>query len=253
MTKIKKASQLAAVTVLQSDEKIITADGSGTLHRVAPEDLANVMISPINLDGIFIIYHRSVDNSPVMCRPNKWPALQSAGEIADGVAIIEGGKVLVVAPTEAESLPWSSAAIAGGATTTSDRVTALNDWNGKTNTASIVAKSTTSAVTNTTSYAAGFCNLYGRANANGRGLTAGKWWLPALGEMMMIYANMSKINYCLELISGAAKLSETGYWVSTEGSATAAWAIHLQMGYINGGNTKASGKARVRPVSSYIE
>ena len=85
-------------------------------------------------DGVFIMYHRKSDDFPLMVKPHKWTSIQSSGEIADGVVVVEGGKCLVVAPTESASkLTWSSAAISGGGTTTSDRVTAINDWNGKTN------------------------------------------------------------------------------------------------------------------------
>ena len=126
------------------------------------------------------------------------------------------------------------------------------DWNGKANTASIISKSTSAAVTNTAAYAPGFCNLYSRVNANGKGLTAGKWWLPSVGEMMMIYANMTKINYCLSLISGAAQLVENWYWTSTEYSAANAWGLHLSSGTLFNWNTKASNKGRVRPVSAFI-
>ncbi len=134
-------------------------------------------------DGVFIMYHRKSDNSSLIVKPHKWTSLQNSGEIADGVAIVEGGKILVVAPTQATTkLTWSSGEVSGGGTTTWDRVTALNDWNGKTNTQKQIAASKEGAVTNTTSYAPGFCNLYSRSNANGKGLTAGKWWLPSLGE-----------------------------------------------------------------------
>lgn len=211
-------------------------------------------ITDFNLmfDGVFIMFHRKSDDFPLMVKPQKWPSYQNAGEIADGVVIVEGGKVLVVAPTEADTagLLWSSAAVSGGATTTSDRVTAMNDWNGKANTASIISKSTTAAVTNTAAYAPGFCNLYSRANANGKGLTAGKWWLPSVGEIMMICANMTKINYCLSLINGATQLPETWYWTSTENSATLAWYLTFSDGDL-GWTTKAR-RGRVRPVSAFI-
>lgn len=200
------------------------------------------------------MYHRKSDNFPLIVKSHKWPSLQSSGEIADGVAVVEGGKILIVAPTEASTtLTWSSAAISGGGTTTGDRVTALNDWNGKANTASQISKSTSSAVTNTASYAPGFCNLYSRANANGSGLTAGKWWLPSLGEMMMIYANMTKINYVLSLISGATQLVETAYWTSTESSATNTWSLHLSDGNATYYGAKASNAYRVRAVSAFID
>ena len=254
--KTKKLSGQTTVTTINSTDKFPITDANGKVTLVSLATLKASILDGMSLngmyEGIFIMYHRKSDNFPLMVKPHKWTNLQSSGEIADGVVVVEGGKVLVVAPTEATSkLTWSSAAISGGGTTTTDRVTAMNDWNGKANTASQISKSTSSAVTNTASYAPGFCNLYSRANANGNGLTAGKWWLPSLGEMMMIYANMTKINYALSLISGATQLVEDAYWTSTEYGATLAWTLNL-----NGGNagytTKASTTNRVRAVSAFI-
>ena len=72
-----------------------------------------------------------------------------------------------------------------------------------------------------------------------------------MGEMMMIYANMTKINYALSLINGATKLAEDWYWTSTEYSATYAWSLGLNTGGMNSG-AKASGRLRVRPFSAFI-
>lgn len=114
-------------------------------------------------DGVFIMYHRKNDDYSLIVKPRKWTSLQNNGEIADGVAIVEGGKILVVAPTQATTkLTWSSGEVSGGGTTTWNKVTALNDWNGKTNTQKQIAASKEGAVTNTASYAPGFCNLYSR-------------------------------------------------------------------------------------------
>ena len=154
--------------------------------------------------------------------------------------------MLVVAPTEATT-KWSSAAVSAGGKTTTDRLTALDDWTGKTSTAAQV----THAECNTTSYAPGFCHAYSRVNANGNGLTAGSWWLPSLGELMMIYANMRKINYALSLINGATQLAETWYWSSTEYSTTYAWFLGLSSGFANF-NAKAASQGRVRPVSAFL-
>ena len=204
-------------------------------------------------DGVFIMYHRKSDDYPLIVKPHKWTSLQNSGEIADGVAIVEGGKILVVAPTQATTkLTWSSGEVSGGGTTTWDRVTALNDWNGKTNTQKQIAASKEGAVTNTASYAPGFCNLYSRSNANGKGLTAGKWWLPSLGEMMMTFANMTKVNYALSVISGATQLVEDAYWTSTEASATGAWGLYLYNGHATNGGTKAAYQRYVRAVSAFI-
>ena len=256
--KTKKLSAQTTTTTVATGEKFAKVDANGKVTLIDLANLKTALLGGLNLngmmDGVFIMYHRKSDDYPLMVKPHKWTALQNAGEIADGVVVVEGGKVLVVAPTESDSagILWSSAAVSGGATTTSDRVTAMNDWNGKANTASIISKSTSAAVTNTAAYAPGFCNLYSRANANGKGLLAGKWWLPSVGEMMMIYANMTKINYCLSLISGATQLLENWYWTSTENSATYAWYLYLSRGYLANWNTKASLKGRVRPVSAFI-
>ncbi len=205
---------------------------------------------PIN-DGIFIMYHRKSDNYPLMVKPHKWSALQSSGEIAEGVVVVEGGKVLVVAPTEAIGLNWSSADVNGGGKSTSYRLTAFDDWGGKANTAAQI----THAECSSASYAPGYCHAYSRVNANGKGLTAGCWWLPSLGELMMIYANMQKINYALSLITGATRLAETTYWSSTENYANRAWGLNLATGSggADGWYSKTAAQYRVRPVSAFIQ
>jgi hypothetical protein len=246
----KKLSAQTTTTTVASGEKFPKVDSNGNVTLLPLANLQTAVMGgmPVNgiEDGIFIMYHRKSDNYPLMVKPHKWASLQTSGEIADGVVVVEGGKLLVVAPTQA-ALTWSSAAVSGGGVTTSDRVTAYSDMAGKTNTASQISHTECQGE----SYAPGFCAAYSRANANGYGLTAGKWWLPSLGEMMMIYANMTKINYALSLINGATQLEENWYWTSTEISATYAWYLYLNNGTI-GSNTKASNTGRVRPVSAFI-
>jgi len=198
-------------------------------------------------DGVFIMFHRNSDNYPLMVKPHKWTSYQNSGEIAEGVVVVEGGKILVVAPTEA-TLYWSSAAVSGGGKTTTDRLTALDDWTGKASTAAQI----THSECNSESYAPGYCAAYERVNANGKGLTAGRWWLPSLGELMMIYANMRKINYALSLINGATPLAETWYWSSTEYSAPNAWYLNLYFGYAGTWSTKAASQNSVRAVSAFL-
>ena len=193
------------------------------------------------------MFHRNNDDYPLAVNPDKFASYQSSGEIAEGVLVVDGGKMLVVAPTEA-TLAWSSAAVSAGGEATTDRLTALADWAGNTSTAAQV----THAECNTSSYAPGFCNTYSRVNANGQGLTAGRWWLPSLGELMMIYANMRKINYALSLINGATQLAGTTYWSSTEYSTPNAWNLNLSNGYA-GNSTKATYQGKVRPVSAFLE
>lgn len=232
-------------------------DANGNQQKVSINDLAAVVsgvgVLRSSYDNVFIMYHRKSDNYAMMVKPHKWTSLQNSGEIAEGVVVVEGGKCLVVAPTEASSkLTWSSAAVSGGGFTTTDRVAAIADWAGKANTAAQIAASTSGSVTNTASYAPGFCNLYSKVNANGKGLTAGKWWLPSAGEMMLIYANMLKINYALSLISGATQLAEDWYWTSTENGSPGAWHLYLRDGNLGDWGGKATNSNLVRAVSAFI-
>lgn len=197
-------------------------------------------------DGVFIMFHRKSDDFPLAVKPDKWARHQNSGEIADGVLISEGGRNLVVAPTDA-NLYWSSAAVSGGGTTTSDRLTTLDDFNGKANTASQITHTECQGE----NYAPGFCSLYSRTNANGKGLTAGKWWLPSVGELMLIYSNMRKINHCLSLIAGATQIPESAHWPSTEFSSTYAWYLDFSSGVLSWGS-KVSTQYRLRPVSAFI-
>lgn len=248
----KKTKTLAAVTTVTSmsaSQYIPLSDGSGNVTKITLANLKASLLGGLNLnamnDGVFIMFHRRSDDYPLAVKPDKWASYQNSGEIAEGVMVVEGGKILVVAPTEA-TLYWSSAAVSAGGKTTTDRETALNDWTGKTSTAAQI----THNECKTESYAPGFCASYERVNANGNGLTAGSWWLPSLGELMMIYANMRKINYALSLINGATQLAETWYWSSTEYSAPNAWTLNLDHGYAT--NFTKAYQTRVRPVSAFL-
>ena len=249
--KTKTLGNVATVATIGTDKFIPITDGSGNVTKITLANLKSALLAGMDLnamnDGVFIMFHRNSDDYPLAVKPHKWASYQSSGEIAEGVLVVEGGKMLVVAPTEA-TLTWSSAAVSAGGKTTTDRLTALDDWAGKTSTAEQVKHSEC----NTTSYAPGYCHSYSRANANGKGLTAGKWWLPSMGELMVIYANMKKINYALSLISGASQLAENWYWSSTEVSASFAWYMYLGDGSAATWALKAACQGRVRPVSAFV-
>lgn len=251
--KTKTFSAVTTVTTVTASQTIPLTDANGGITKISLADLKAALLDGINLnsinDGIFIMFHRKSGDDPLMVKPDKWTSYQNSGEIAEGVVIVEGGKILVVAPTEAPStgLLWSSAAVSAGGKTTTDRLVAFDDWSGKANTAAQI----THDECNDPAYAPGFCAAYSRVNANGKGLTAGRWWLPSEGELMMIYANMRKINYALSFINGATPLVETWYWSSTEYSATTAWSLSLGNGYA-GRYTKATYKGRVRAVSAFL-
>lgn len=251
--KTKTFSAVTTVTTVATSQTIPLTDANGNITKISLANLKAALLDGINLnsinDGIFIMFHLNSDNYPRMVKPDKWTSYQNSGEIAEGVVIVEGGKILVVAPTEAPStgLLWSSAAVDSGGKTTTDRLVAFDDWSGKANTAAQI----THDEYNDPAYAPGFCAAYSRVNANGKGLTAGKWWLPSEGELMMIYAYSRKINYALSFINGATPLAETSYWSSTEHSAVVAWALGLNDGFADY-YTKKAYHFRVRAVSAFI-
>lgn len=239
----------------------LSANGQSITNasKVTMEDAIRADIGQL-YDGVFIMFHRKSDNFPLAVSVSSWASYQNSGEVAEGVLLVEGGRHLVIAPTEASSVKWSSKPVSSsdtsgsvqisGVTTTGDRITALNDFAGRANTTAIINGSTSSNVTNTEDYAAGFCNRYSRTNANGNGLTAGRWWLPSMGEMAMIWANFDKINYALSKINGATQLQTTWYWVSTQCSAAGAWYLYLCDGLVSYYYKFSQG--RVRPVSAFL-
>ena len=215
-------------------------------------------------DGVFIMYHRANDGHPLMVAPAQWPSLEAGGEIADGVVIFEGGRHLVVAPTQADALSWSSAEVQAelpnygnddtftAQVTGNNRLAAMLDFNGRQHTDAAIKASSDSHVTNTAAYAPGYCRLYSRANSKGKGLTAGYWWLPSAGELLMMYANKAKINYALSLIKGAQQLDTSWYWSSTESSPATAWYLNFADGGLNGWPNKVKDEGLVRPVSAFL-
>lgn len=239
---------------LSANGQAVTNASKATMEDAIRADIGQLY------DGVFIMFHRKSDNFPLAVRVGSWASYQASGEIAEGVLLVEGGKHLVIAPTEASSAKWSSNPASAsdtsgsvqisGVTTTGDRITALNDFAGRANTTAIINGSTSNNVTNTEDYAAGFCNKYSRTNANGEGLKAGRWWLPSMGEMAMIWANFDKINYALSKISGATQLQQNWYWTSTQFSANIAWYLYLYDGILDYNWKFAQG--RVRPVSAFL-
>ena len=265
-------------SVASSDPAYIFAQKSdGTNFRISKSDLAKAIRNDATglsgaqsgnralYDGCFIMYHGQSDAHPRAVPYADWTSLQNSGEEADGVLIVEGGHSLVVAPHE-KSCYWSSKT--GTATDTvgyssAARISLLDVWDGKERTAKICGDASSpfyeesnDASTKDT-YAPGYCYNYtphvaSDGGGKKKGLSAGKYWLPCVAELMMIYTHKYRINAGLALISGANQLSETWYWSSTEGSAAYAWGLYLSGGYLYGWSGKVSYSFKVRPVSAFI-
>lgn len=265
---VKTLETVSTVPTVNSNQTIPLVDSNGNITRITLESFRKAVTGGLDLnaieDGIFIMYHRANDNYPLMVKPNQWPGLESGGEVADGVVIFEGGRHLVVAPTQADALPWSSAAVQADSpnygnddnyaaeVSGNNRLAAMLDFNGRQHTDAAIKASSSAHVTNTASYAPGYCRAYSRANSKGKGLTAGYWWLPSVGELLMMYANKLKINYALSLIKGAQLLDSSWYWSSTESSSAGAWYLNFGDGGLGNWAGKVGDRGRVRPVSAFL-
>ena len=249
----------------------------GTKIRISKSDLAKAIRNDVTglngkesgnralYDGCFIMFHRQSDGMPLAVPYADWTSYQNSGEEADGVLIVEGGHSLVIAPHE-KSCYWSSKT--GTATdtvsyTSANRIALLDVWDGKERTAKICADASSPfyAESNNAStkdtYAPGYCYNYTPHVAHDggekkKGLSAGKYWLPCVAELMMIYTHKYRINAGLALINGANQLSETWYWSSTEARDVHAWSLGLSEGDLSW-NNKIGTSFKVRPVSAFID
>lgn len=261
---------------------IFAQKSDGTNFRISKSDLAKAIRNDDKglsgalsgnhalYDGCFIMFHKQSDARPRAVPYSDWAFWRDSGEEADGVLIVEGGHSLVIAPHE-KSCRWSSKP---GLVTTdtvsytsANRIALLDVWDGKERTAKICADASSpfyeesnNASTKDT-FAPGYCYNYTPHVAidggeKKKGLSAGKYWLPCVAELMMIYTHKYRINAGLALINGANQLSETWYWSSTELSAPYAWYLDLNDGYFDrkskmGIANISTGK--VRPVSAFID
>ena len=76
------------------------------------------------------------------------------------------------------------------------------------------------------------------------------WYIPSMGEMLFIFTHRKEVNAALEK-AGGQPIADDWYWTSTESSATFAWNLLLNYGYMFN-NAKATDTHRVRPVSAFI-
>lgn len=109
-----------------------------------------------------------------------------------------------------------------------------------------------------TSYADAACDFLGRKHTQdlvSRGLScvyklpeSKDWYIPAIGELYVMYLMKNKINEALEYI-GAELIKDTWYWSSTEYSATLAWTLFFSNGHFT--NYNKTNEYSVRPVSEF--
>jgi hypothetical protein len=107
------------------------------------------------------------------------------------------------------------------------RAGALSDFNGKSNTAVIAAAS---------SDARDMCIVLNTFKASD---SHNDWYVPACGQLALMYLNMAEINAALAKIGGTALAAEI-YWSSSETSSGYAWYLGFQNGCVSSSNGKAN-------------
>ena len=149
---------------------------------------------------------------------------QAMGWYAQGIWIERDGLPPLIMSMEQISCPWSSGIGTGDIDgTTSDMTKLYSDYNGKTHTSIIL---TTSQIdSQTKDYGVTWCNRYSTIGA-----TAGKWWLPSVGELMTIRKHASAINACLKEM-GKTELSGL-FASSNESNPTAFWSVPILHGSV---------------------
>lgn len=230
----KKENELTS----KSDFAYVRAlDSAGNSIRISKADLVSVVegLMQSRKDEVRIAYYDSNNNLATA----DWTSSVSN---PIGVAVIDGGRRLIVALDQQVSKKWGSASGSGGAVTTTNRDTADQDFDGKENTSKIMSSSTYK--NDSTDYAVSYCHSYAKGNHG-----AGKWWLPSLGELGIIFKYFEPINNALAKIGGTP-LDRATYWSSTEYSTSNAWYLIMHNGY-RGYNSKTSSQYRVRPVSAF--
>ena len=176
--------------------------------------------------------------------PELWDAATGEMREADTWRF-ENGRTLIIAKDQATKA-WATSNVTGGTTAISDRRAAIADFDGRAKTSTILTTLGANAP------AAKYCNEYHPSNVDSAdsNMGAGRWWLPSLGEMAMIWAHVREINFVMAAISGTAiPVGSSWGWSSTEYSATGAWGLLFSIGYFDRNYKTLEGL--VRPVSAF--
>lgn len=113
---------------------------------------------------------------------------------------------------------------------------ALSDFNGKTNTEVIVAASADARDMGTV------LKNFNAADDQNQGYS--DWYIPACGQLALMYLNMSDINTAITKIGGVNISSGDNYWSSSEYDVDNGWGVDFDNGIV-GSDDKGSG-GRVR-------
>ena len=240
------AALLSQGNSLGSSHKIPFSDADGILKgQATPAQLA-ALLEKQRVDGA-----PRLGNSVFICTVEDdyyrfyHPEAFSSSKVANavGVMVKDGDNHIIIAKDYAPStLQWATSNVAGG-TAYLGREAAMKDHDGRTKTATVVNTLGDNAP------AAKFCANYYPSNMteNNGMFGKGRWWLPASGDLWMMYQHFNEINYALSLINGTLLVRDT-HWSITEDNATGAWHLSFSNGHFG---TYKETTRRVRPVSAF--
>jgi len=141
-----------------------------------------------------------------------------SGKTAIGVVVKDNE--LVLSQKSSSTMTWGTRGTdISGLTNYSSSTDAKADYNGKSNTAAIIAGDSGAV-------AAKYCNDYTTA-----GTSAGDWYLPAAGELYSyVYGNYNAINTAMTAIGWT--FDSAYFWSSSEYSSGGAWTVGSRNGYM---------------------
>ena len=105
---------------------------------------------------------------------------------------------------------------------------AKKDFNGKVNTAAIIATPDTDSNTKYANMGT-YCTKFNEMSD-----TYADWYIPAFGQLYEIYTNVTDINTALTNIGGTTLYTSGLYWSSSENSADLGWCLDFSNGSVNG-------------------
>ena len=103
---------------------------------------------------------------------------------------------------------------------------ALSDFNGQTNTVTILAAQSDG----TLDYTIGKAVMDFRNGSNNEGYT--DWFIPSCGELAFMFLKKTELNTLLGKVSGSA-FSSSAYWSSSEYGSAGAWRVNFSHGYVD--------------------
>ena len=107
---------------------------------------------------------------------------------------------------------------------------AWNDFNGKSNTATLMNVTDSDGYT-AYANAATYCKKFNETATENQGYR--DWYIPACGQLSLIYINVTEIKAALTKIGGTTFSTSHAYWSSSEYSSNSGWRVDFVNGYID--------------------